>query len=129
MAKKAQKSKGPKKLNPKKDFDQPVRKPRQARLPGTEDPAIQELETLAEQHSDILSDIRTQRAELKTIQKDLATAMRRHGRKTYNHAGVVLKLREGKDTVSVKVKRHDAEEAPDEPEEEPEAEPSEDPRE
>lgn len=100
-------------LDPARDFSKPVKRtPRQGRLPGTEDPAIQELETLAEQHSDLLGEIRTQRNELKDLQKKLAVTMRRLGRTTYNHAGVVLKLREGKDSVSVKVKRHDPDEAP-----------------
>ena len=50
-----------KKLNPKKDFDTPVRKPRQARLAGMEDEAIGELEGLAEQHSETLTQIRASR--------------------------------------------------------------------
>lgn len=115
-----------KKLDPKKDFNEPVRKPRQGRLPGTEDPAIAELEGLAEQHSETLTQIRASREELKGIQTLLATAMRKLGRTSYNHGGIVLKLREGKDTVSVKVKRHDAETKPEEADE---AEPSEDLRE
>lgn len=101
--------KNPKGLDPKKDFDTPTRKPRQGRLPGVEDPAIDELEGLAEEHSETLTQIRASREELKGIQTLLATAMRKLGRTSYNHGGIVLKLREGKDTVSVKVKRHDAE--------------------
>ena len=111
-----------KKLNPKKDFDQPVWKPRQGRLPGTEDEAIDELEGLAEQHSETLTQIRSSREELKGVQTLLAATMRKFGKTSYNHNGVVLKLREGKDIVSVKVKRHDPDGA-----EKPE--PSEDPRE
>ena len=109
--KKAKKRKG---LDPKKNFNEPVRKPRQGRLPGVEDPAIDELEGLAEQHSETLTQIRASREELKGIQTLLATAMRKLGRTSYNHGGIVLKLREGKDTVSVKVKRHDAETKPSE---------------
>lgn len=120
-AKPAKKQKKKKALDPVVDFEEPVkRKPRQARLPGTEDPEIEELEALAEEHSETLGEIREQREELKRIQTALSKAMRRLGKKTYSHGGIVLKLREGLDKVSVKVKRHDVEDAPEQqPEQQP----------
>ena len=92
---------------PKKDASKLAKTPRQSRLPGIEDPEIEELEALAEQHSESLTEIRKQREELKEIQTKLASAMRKLKRTSYNHNGIVLKLREGRDQVSVKVKRHD----------------------
>ena len=38
-------------LDPAKDFNEPVKRPKQSRLPGMEDPAIQELEDAAIEHS------------------------------------------------------------------------------
>lgn len=74
-----------------------------------EDSPIKDLEDAAIGHSDCLGEIREKRAELKKIKTELVTLMRALGKKSYNHAGIVLKLREGEDDVSVKVKRHDRE--------------------
>jgi hypothetical protein len=93
------------KLDPKKDFDAPLKKT--PRLPGMEDPAIQDLEDAAMEHSETQSQIVALREELKRTDERLATLMKREGKKTYNHAGIVLRLREGQERVSVKVKRHE----------------------
>jgi uncharacterized protein YigA (DUF484 family) len=90
------------------DFGEPVKKPaRQARLKGMEDNAIQDLEDAAIEHSDVQAQIRVLRDDLGKIDERLATLMKREGKKTYNHAGIVLRLREGQERVSVKVKRHE----------------------
>jgi hypothetical protein len=84
---------------------------KQKRLPGTEDPQIQELEDAATEYSDTSGEIRKSREELKEIDTRLATLMKKAGKTSYNHNGVTLKLKKGKDKVSVKVKRHEEEEA------------------
>jgi hypothetical protein len=99
------------KLDPRADFDQPVKKPRQKRLPGMEDNAILDLEEAAIEHSETLTQIAALRAEMKGIDTKIATIMRREGKKTYNRGGIKLKLREGTESVSVQVKRHDREES------------------
>jgi hypothetical protein len=99
------------KLDAKKDFDAPLKKTRTPRLPGMEDPAIQDLEDAAMEHSETQSQIVALREELKRIDERLATLMKREGKKTYNHAGIVLRLREGQERVSVKVKRHEVKDA------------------
>ena len=89
---------------------EPKKRGKQSRLPGMEDAPIKDLEEAAVEHSDILGEIRVQRAELKLVDARLATLMKKLGKKAYVRDGIRLKLREGKDGVSVQVKRHDAEE-------------------
>ena len=109
MAAKKSRSSKRKGLDPKKDFEEPVRRARQTRLPGMEDSPIKDLEEAAIEHSDTLGEIREKRAAMKTIDARIATLMKREGKKTYNHAGITLKLRKGEESVSVKVKRHERE--------------------
>jgi hypothetical protein len=107
-------------LDPAADFDQPVRKevssdgkqkraPRQSRLAGMEDSAIKDLEEAAIEHSEIRSEIVASRARLHDSEQTISTLMKANGKKSYNHNGIRLKLREGHDSVSVQVKRHDRE--------------------
>src|SRR5271170_2813562 len=105
------KSKKVKALDAAADFDAPVKRAKQARLPTMEDDAIKDLEEAAVEHSDVQAQIRVLRDELSKIDERLATLMKREGKKTYNHAGIVLRLREGQERVSVKVKRHDVKDA------------------
>ena len=109
-------------LDPKADFEEPVRKPRQARIPGMEDNAIKDLEDAAIEHSEIRSEIVANRARLKDSETRVAALMKTNGKKTYNHNGIHLKLREGHDSVSVQVKRHDREDPPEPDAIEPEQE-------
>jgi hypothetical protein len=104
-----------KKLDAAADFDKPVKRVRQARLPTMEDNAIQDLEDAAIEHSELRTEATASRVEfrerLKGSGERLAKLMRDNGKKSYNHAGIRLKLREGQDTVSVQVKRHDKKDA------------------
>jgi hypothetical protein len=110
------KRKGVKALDPAADFGEPVKKQRrQGRLKGMEDNAIQDLEDAAIEHSELRTEATASRVDfrdrLKASSEKLAKLMRDNGKKTYNHAGIRLKLREGQDTVSVQVKRHDKQDA------------------
>lgn len=125
MAKK--KGKKVKKLNAAKDFGKPVRRtPKQRQLSGMEDNAIQAIEDLAIEHSDITSEITARKVDLKSVDDKLGAVMRREGKKEYRRGSIHVKVRPGHEAVSVQVKRHAIETA--EPEE-AELEPSEDPRE
>jgi hypothetical protein len=101
------KPKNPKALDPKKDFDKPVRKPRQGRLAGMEDSAIKDLEEAAIEHSEKASEILAAKGELRSIKERITTLMKANGKKEYRRAGIHLKLRAGHEDVSVQVKRHD----------------------
>jgi len=105
------KSKKVKGLDVAADFEAPVKKPKQARLPTMEDDAIKDLEDAAMEHSETQAEILKLRNEIKRIDERLATLMKREGKKTYNHAGIVLKLKEGEEKVSVRVKRHERKDA------------------
>lgn len=85
---------------------------KQARLPGQENAAIQELDDTAVEYSDQAAEVRSGREKIKEIETQLATLMKKAGKTSYNHNGVTLKLKKGKDKVSVKVKRHEDEETP-----------------
>lgn len=99
------KSKG---LDPAKDFDEPVKRtPKTGRLPGMEDSPIKDLEEAAIEHSNIQSEIVAKRGEMRDSKTRLVTLMKKAGKTKYNHNGIVLKLKEGHDDVSVQVKRHD----------------------
>lgn len=97
-------------LDPLKDFDKPVKKSRQARLPGMEDSPIKDLEEAALEHSELASEVLAKRVELKAAKEKVATLMKSNGKKTYNRGGIRLKLKPGHDDVSIQVKRHDREE-------------------
>lgn len=94
-----------------------IKRVRQARLPGMEDSPIKDLEDAAIEHSETASELVRERAagkeKLKEIDERIRTLMKREGKKTYNRAGISLKLREGEESVSVKVKRHEREEESD----------------
>ena len=121
------KSKKPKKLDPKKDFANPVRKPRQARLPTMDDPKIAVLHGIAEEYAELRDkrmEIGRQEVELKNKILDLMKAHKR----THSHYGemdVIILVEKEK----VKVKIAKGGEETDEPEEDENAEPSEDQRE
>ena len=80
-----------------------------ARLPGMEDAPIKDLEELAVEHSDALSEIREKRDDLKAIKTKLVAAMKKLKLEKYVRAGIKLNLKKGHDDVSVQVKRHDRE--------------------
>lgn len=88
-----------------KDEPADIKKPRQARLPQMEDPAIEELEDKAEEYADI----RDQRMELTPIESklndELLTLMKKHGKTTYKHAGIDCKIVVESEKVRVKIKK------------------------
>lgn len=112
-AKARKKTKG---IDPVKDFDNPVRRaPKTGRLPGMEDSPIKDLEEAAIDHSNIQSEIVAKRGEMRDSKTRLVTLMKKAGKTKYNHNGIVLKLKEGHDDVSVQVRRHDKEQTASEP--------------
>ena len=94
---------------PKKRNAEPARKPRQSRLPGMEDAPIKDLEEAAIEHSDLLGEIRETREKVKYADSRIVALMKKLGKTSYNRGGIRLKLHDGKDSVSVQVKRHDHE--------------------
>jgi hypothetical protein len=94
----------------RKKKDVAAKKPRQGRLPGMEDSAIKDLEDAAIEHSELQAQMVADRAEmrdkLKVIDARIMQLMRENNKKTYNRAGIALKLKD-EATVSVRVKRHE----------------------
>ena len=80
-------------------------KPRQARLPGVDDPVIEELQRAAEDYADV----RDERMELtkREVQKQemLLQIMKKYGKSTYVHEGVECKLIHEKEKVRVKIRK------------------------
>ena len=68
------------------------RKPRAQRLPGMEDSGIKELEILAEDMSDVISQKKELMASEKNLNELLVKAMHKHGKTVYSHAGVTINL-------------------------------------
>jgi hypothetical protein len=88
------------------DTPKPKRgRPRQARLPGTEDPAIESLEALAESYAEARDErmrIGEREVELKT---ELLDEMRKNDKTKYFHAGVLIEVINSKDKVRVRIKK------------------------
>ena len=108
------KPKDPKVLDPKKDFDNPVRKPRQARLPSMDDPKIEVLHGIAEEYADLRDrrmEIGRQEVEMKNKILDL---MKAHKRTHYHYGGMDVSIIVEKEKVRVKIAKGDEE--TDEPE-------------
>jgi hypothetical protein len=95
-----------------------TRKPRQARLPGVEDPEIEGLHALAEQHAekrDHRQAILKEEVELKNALLEL---MHKHDRTHYLHDGIEITVVPEKERVKVKVKGKESDgEEPEEGEE------------
>ena len=107
---------GIKPLDPVEDFDKPTKvtppaeekkKPRQARLPEMEDPAIEELENSAEEYADI----RDQRMELTKeetrLKTELLGLMKKHNRVSYVHDGYDIKVIVESEKLKVRIKKED----------------------
>lgn len=97
-------------IDPKKDFANPMRRsPKQRRLAGMEDNAIHDIEELAIEHSDIQAEIAAKKVDLKALDDNLAALMRRENKKEYRRGSIHVRVRPGREAVSVQVKRHDVE--------------------
>jgi hypothetical protein len=86
-----------------------TRKSKQADLPGMEDAAIQDLESLAEEYVD-RRDKRMKLLEQEVeLKNDLLKAMKRHRKDTYRHNGVSIEIVPEGEHVKVKVLKPEAE--------------------
>jgi hypothetical protein len=78
-------------------------KPRQKRLPQMDDPAIEELEALAEDYADV----RDKRIALNKTEVDLQgrllVVMKTRGKEKYHHGGITCTLVHEKEKVKVKI--------------------------
>jgi predicted 3-demethylubiquinone-9 3-methyltransferase (glyoxalase superfamily) len=80
-------------------------KPKQARIPGTEDAAIQELESLAEDYAEKRDKrLEVGKAEIE-LKGQLLAAMDKHKKKKYEHAGVSIEVTVEKRKVKVRIKK------------------------
>jgi hypothetical protein len=68
------------------------RRPRARRLPGMENAGIEELETLAEDMSDVIAQKKELMASEKSLNESLVEAMKRHGKTVYSHRGIHINL-------------------------------------
>ena len=80
------------------------------RLPGMEDPEIDELIDAANAYVKIRDRrmaLTPQEADLK---QDVLRIMKKHGKKTYNHDGIEITVIAEEETVKVKIKKDEADE-------------------
>jgi len=86
-----------------------AKKPRQARLPGTEDAAIDGLNALAEDYAEA----RDERMEIGKREVALKTSilevMHKHGRQSYSFDGISVKIKPESEKVVVRIKKEEAE--------------------
>jgi hypothetical protein len=86
--------------------DKPKRRGRQARLPGADDPAIEELESLAEEYAEKRDErmaIGVEEVELKGKLLDAMKKWKPNGK--YVHAGVFIEVVNSKDKVKVRISK------------------------
>ena len=89
------------------DPDAPKPEPRQKRLPGVDDPVIEELEQAAEEYVRI-RDKRMGLTEVETqMQANLIAVMKRHGKSHYKRDGVECDVVAEKEKVRVRIKKED----------------------
>jgi hypothetical protein len=103
---------GRKGIGPKEDDHKPEllseankKRGKTSRLPGMEDPEIEELEDAAREYANIRDDrMKLTSSEVET--KDvLLSLMKKHKKESYNHDGVEVKMVHEKETVKVRIKK------------------------
>lgn len=116
--------KGKKAGAPKKGKQAPLRQlktlevkekpqPRQKRLPEMDDPAIEELEALAENYGAERTTQRNASKKQKELRQAIAKSMHNNGKQTYRHGGVFITLIDKGEEVRVKVNESSDEETKD----------------
>jgi hypothetical protein len=83
---------------------------KQRRLPGTEDPVIEELVEAAEHYVDIRDKRMSLTPKENELKTDLLNLMHKHHKKTYNHNGITIEIIAEEETVKVRVKKQEDEE-------------------
>lgn len=81
------------------------REPRQPRLPGTEDEAIQELETAAEEYADKRDQRQALLADEVSLKGELLHLMKKHGKEHYSHQGIEITVTHEEESVKVKIRK------------------------
>ena len=92
-------------LDAEKKEPEETKKPRQARLPQMEDPAIEELEGAAEDYAEIRDKRQALTVDEVRLKKELLGLMHSHQKTTYNHGGVSIKVIVESEKVKVRIKK------------------------
>ena len=104
LPKHAPKRTGKRGIGPVDDDAKPAK---QKRLPGMEDPAIEELEDAAKEYAG-LRDHRMRLTEQESAMKEsLLGLMKKHSKETYRHDGVEIRIVHEEETVKVKLIEED----------------------
>ena len=82
-------------------------KPKQQRLPGTENPEIQELEDKAHEYATVRDEHIGLTAQESQLKQDLLGLMRKHKRKVYTRDGIEIEVVPEGEKLKVKVKGDD----------------------
>jgi hypothetical protein len=77
------------------------------RLPGMQDPAIEELEDCAREYANTRDDRMLLLGKEVELKEDLLNLMKKHKKTVYLHDGVEIKIVHEKEAIKVKVKRDD----------------------
>jgi hypothetical protein len=88
-----------------KDKKPKDKKPRQPRLPGMDDPAIEELETAAQEYATIRDQRMALNEEESELKTNLLAMMHKYEKKKYVHEGVEIRIVNADETVKVKIKK------------------------
>jgi hypothetical protein len=82
-----------------------------------EDPAIEKLEALAEDYSDVLSKRQKLTKREVDLKAEILKLMHQNGKTSYNHAGIHVDVIVEKEKVRVRINKAEGSEADDEPSE------------
>lgn len=90
---------------PKKPAARPVKpRPRQARLPGTEDNRIAAIETAAEHYASVRDERMSLSKQEHEAKDDVHAAMRKAGKTHYSRGGITVDIVPEEETVKVRIK-------------------------
>jgi hypothetical protein len=90
---------------PKPEAAAKPRRPRQPRLPGTEDAAIQELENAALDYQEAKDELASAHGRVNECEGELLSLMKKYGRTHYLRDGIELTHLEKRERVKVTIKK------------------------
>lgn len=80
-------------------------KPKDQRLPGTDDGAIVEIETAAAEYAQVRDDRMALNTEEGQLKDRLQVLMRKHGKRSYVHGRIQIDVIDGEEDIKVNLKK------------------------
>jgi hypothetical protein len=92
---------------PPAEGERAKKSPRQRRLPEMEDPKIEELESAAEEYADVRDQRMALTPDETRLKKELLDLMHKHGKTSYVHKNIDIKVIVESEKVKVRIKKEE----------------------